>query len=68
IAYNLLTSITLLTHGATALATLCVAGITANLDRCRSHLDRSTARITAMVPEIGYARAAERAKAMLGNE
>ena len=67
IAYNLLTSITLLTRGATALATLCVAGITANPDRCRDHLDRSTARITAMVPEIGYARAAERAKAMLGN-
>jgi aspartate ammonia-lyase len=65
IAYNLLTALTLLPRGATALATLCVAGLTANPEVCRAHLDRSTARVTAMVPEIGYAKAAELAKAML---
>jgi aspartate ammonia-lyase len=65
IAANLLTSLMLLTRGASALNELCVAGITANPETCRAHLDRSTARVTAMVPEIGYARAAELAKAML---
>jgi aspartate ammonia-lyase len=65
IAYNLLTALTLLSRGAVALATLCVAGIRANPETCRAHLDRSTARVTAMVPEIGYAKAAELAKAML---
>ena len=65
IAYNLLTALTLLPRGATALAQLCVDGLTANPETCRAHLDRSTARVTAMVPEIGYARAAELAKELL---
>jgi aspartate ammonia-lyase len=68
IAYNLLTALTLLPRGATALATLCVAGIHANPETCKAHLDRSTARVTAMVPEIGYAKAAELAKAMLAGK
>ena len=65
IAYNLLTALTLLPRGATALAQLCVAGLTANPETCRAHLDRSTARVTAMVPDIGYARAAALAKELL---
>ncbi len=68
IAYNLLTALTLLPRGAVALATLCVAGIQANPEVCKAHLDRSTARVTAMVPEIGYAKAAELAKAMLAGK
>jgi aspartate ammonia-lyase len=68
IAYNLLTALTLLPRGAVALADLCVAGLQANPETCRAHLDRSTARVTAMVPEIGYARAAELAKAMLAGK
>lgn len=68
IAYNLLTSLTLLSRGATALGTLCVAGIRANPAACRAHLDRSTARVTALVPEIGYAQAAKLAKEMLSIE
>jgi len=65
IAYNLLTALTLLSRGATALATLCVAGIRADPAACKAHLDRSTARVTALVPEIGYVLAAERAKEIL---
>jgi aspartate ammonia-lyase len=65
IAYNLLTSLALLSRGAETLGRACVAGIVANPVTCTAHLDRSTARVTAMVPEIGYARAAELAKAML---
>ena len=67
IAYNLMTSVTLLTRGCDVLRTRCVQGITACPAVARAHLDRSTAVITAMVPLIGYDRAATLAKAVLAD-
>ncbi len=65
IAYNLLNSITLLTNATNVLREKCVAGLTANRERCRQHLEASTAVATALTPFIGYERAAELAKEVL---
>jgi aspartate ammonia-lyase len=65
IAFNLLTSIGLLTRGIKRLAVGCVSGAVANRENCQRHLDQSTARLTALVPELGYSKAAEIAKAAL---
>jgi aspartate ammonia-lyase len=67
IAYHILQSIKLLTNAVQTLREKCVVGITANADRCRSHLESSTAVATALTPLIGYERAAELAKKMLAN-
>ncbi|MCY1314505.1 Fumarate hydratase class II [compost metagenome] len=44
-----------------------MAGITANPETCRKHLEASTAVATALTPAIGYERAADLAKEMLAN-
>jgi fumarate hydratase class II len=62
IAYNLLQSIHLLTSATKALAEKCVDGISANTERCAAYLEQSLAIATAMVPVIGYDRAASIAK------
>jgi aspartate ammonia-lyase len=67
IAYNILTSIDLLTRGSVALAERCIRGITVNAETCARHLDRSTALATELVPELGYARAAELAHRALAS-
>lgn len=64
-AYSLLQSISLLTNAARALREKCIVGITANEERCRQHLEASTAVVTALTPLIGYQRASDVAKAML---
>lgn len=43
-------------------STKCVATITANPERCKELLDRSTAGITALVPEMGYDKATKMVK------
>lgn len=63
IAYNLLQSIALTAAAARILADKCVAGITANKETCAANIERSLALVTALVPEIGYDRAAAIAKA-----
>jgi fumarate hydratase class II len=40
----------------------CVVGISPNRDRIRDHLSRSLMLVTALVPHIGYDKAAEIAK------
>lgn len=65
IAYNMLQSISLLSSGARVLREKCIAGITANVERCREHLESSTAVVTALTPLIGYERAADVAKVTL---
>lgn len=65
IAYNMLQSISLLTNAARVLRETCVGGITANVERCREHLEASTAVVTALTPLIGYERASDVAKATL---
>jgi len=57
IAHSLLESLDLLERGASMLAGLCVAGLTADEERCRRHVDGSTATATALVPLLGYERA-----------
>jgi aspartate ammonia-lyase len=62
IAWNALHSSRLLRQSMAVLRTKCVDGITANAERCRELLDRSTALATALSPHIGYAATAEIAK------
>ena len=62
IAHNTLDSISLLTNAVNTLSKLCVEGIEANPENCLKHLEVSTATLTALVPYIGYERAAALAK------
>ena len=54
IAENLLENIQLLTRAAASLDQKCVAGITANVEKCRENVLNSTAIITALIPVFGY--------------
>lgn len=56
IALDLLESIELLSNGSSALATRCVDGIVADVDRCRALALRSPALATALNPLLGYDR------------
>jgi fumarate hydratase class II len=62
IAYNLLQSIELLTNASRVFASRCVDGLEADTEQCGRNVERSLALGTALVPEIGYDRAAEIAK------
>jgi aspartate ammonia-lyase len=62
IAHCLLESCRLLAHSCDILRRLCVEGIVANEERCREHVETSTATVTALVPVIGYENAARLAK------
>ncbi|MGB3878176.1 MAG: aspartate ammonia-lyase [Shinella zoogloeoides] len=65
IVFNLLQSITLLTNAVRTLREKCIAGITANEERCKEHLEAGTALATALTSLIGYEKAAEMAKEIL---
>jgi fumarate hydratase class II len=67
IAYNLLQSIALTAAAGRILSGKCVAGIEANPDVCAANIERSLALVTALVPQIGYDRAAAIAKAAFAN-
>ena len=43
----------------------CISGITANEEKCREDVERSTGIVTAMAPHIGYKRSAAIAKESL---
>ena len=62
IAWNALHSSRILRQAVTVLRTRCVDGITADADRARELLERSTAVATALSPHIGYAATADIAK------
>jgi fumarate hydratase, class II len=62
IAHNLLQSIELLASGSRVFALQCVAGIEADRQKCQEALERSLALATALVPVLGYDRAAAIAK------
>ena len=64
-AYNLLQAMRLLTQASRVFATRCVAGITANAERCEEFAHRSLALVTALAPRIGYLNAAMAAKESL---
>lgn len=58
-ALNVLQSITILAGTARQFDTRCVAGITANENRCREYSEKTVSLATALNPYIGYAKAAE---------
>jgi fumarate hydratase, class II len=62
IAYNLLQSIRLLSDAMDTFEEHCVRGIEANRDRIERDLGASLMLVTALVPHIGYDRAAEVAR------
>ncbi len=62
IAHNILFSMQILTNAMVTLAERCVQGITANAAMCEYWVERSAALATALMPQIGYAAAAELAK------
>jgi fumarate hydratase, class II len=62
IAHNLLQSIELLAAGSRVFAIRCVAGIEADRQKCEEAIERSLALATALVPVLGYDRAASIAK------
>jgi fumarate hydratase class II len=62
IAHNLLQSLRLLTDGSRRFAEYCVDGIEAREQHIRELLERSLMLVTALVPHIGYDRAAEIAR------
>jgi fumarate hydratase, class II len=61
-AYNLLSSIELMTNAVKVFTEKCVSGLTANEARCKELMEKSLAMVTALNPHIGYDAAAEIAK------
>jgi fumarate hydratase class II len=59
IARNLLESIRLLANVTRLFADRCVAGIEADVDRCRAYAESSPSLGTSLNPYIGYERASE---------
>jgi aspartate ammonia-lyase len=68
IAYDILTSIELLTNFLPVFRSRCVEGIKANEERCRSLMVANPALATLLSPRIGYLRAAELAKEAMSRE
>ena len=67
IAHNTLTALKLISNGVAVFTTLCVDGISANPEACQRHLEASTATVTALVPVIGYEKAAALAREALAS-
>jgi aspartate ammonia-lyase len=63
VADCLLESLDLLRRSCDLLADRCIAGLTANADRCAALVQSATATVTALVGEIGYAAAQDVARA-----
>ncbi len=62
IAFNTLFSMEIFKNCLHQLTSLCITGVSANEERCRSYLDQSVGLATVLAPSIGYAAAAEVAK------
>jgi aspartate ammonia-lyase len=58
-SYSVLQSITITTNMLRVFTEKCVAGITANEDRCKFYAESTVSLATALNPYIGYAKAAE---------
>lgn len=61
-AHNLLESVRLLANACNVFRERCVAGITANKERCNELIERSMSMVTSLAPIIGYDQAAAIAK------
>lgn len=64
-AFNVLTSFTILASALEVLSNRCVEGIRADEDRCRRYAELSPSIVTALNPYIGYAKGAEVVKEAL---
>ena len=62
VADSLLNSLDLLTNACSILRRNCVEGLEADEDRCRQHVESSTATLTALVAAIGYEKTQEIAR------
>ena len=62
LAHNVLESIELLAGAAHMLSEKCIEGLEADEKQCEAYIEKSLALVTALVPLIGYDRAAELAK------
>lgn len=67
IAHNLLQSIHLLAGACRLLADKCIRGLKVDRRRCEGYIEQSLALVTALVPHIGYDRAADLAKEAYGS-
>ena len=67
IARNLLESIRLLSSVSMAFADSCIAGIEADVERCRLYAESSPSLVTSLNPYIGYEKAAKVQKEMLAS-
>jgi aspartate ammonia-lyase len=67
IAHSLLTSVQSLDEAARALASRCVAGITANSEHLAEQVWRSSGLVTALAPYLGYDQSASLAKEALAS-
>jgi aspartate ammonia-lyase len=65
IAHNILSSMSLLTNAVGTFRTRCIEGIEARADLCAIHIEAGVSTVTALVPLIGYERAAALAKQAL---
>lgn len=63
IAHNLLRGIALLANATRAFTERCVVGLEADAERCQETVERNLALATALVPALGYDRAAALAQA-----
>jgi aspartate ammonia-lyase len=59
IAFNLFTSMSMLTSAIQTLTSRCIRGITANEAHMRKQVEHSIGLVTAVVPALGYERASE---------
>jgi len=66
--HNALESIRILSTSSVEFAERCVRGITVNEARCRRNVESTAALATALVPAIGYDKAAEVAKRSLAED
>lgn len=62
LAHNILESIRLLAGGARMFVNKCIKDLDADRERCEGFIEKSLALVTALVPHIGYDRAADLAK------
>jgi fumarate hydratase class II len=62
LAHNIIQSVELLAGATRMLADKCLAGLVADEVQCEAYIEKSLALVTALVPLLGYDRAAELAK------
>jgi aspartate ammonia-lyase len=65
IAHNILSSVSLLTNGVNTFTDRCVIGLEAREENCMRHVEAGVSTVTALVPVLGYERAAALAKEAL---